>query len=75
MQISKFHNGGFVIHDITMPGIPDRFSAWFDSAGKLLDCERYVRFVGCDRSVRAVTNYQRTVLERVGARHNPNGGQ
>ncbi len=36
MQVSRFSNGGFVIHK----AIDGSVSAWFDSEGKLLDCER-----------------------------------
>ncbi len=36
MQINYFPDGGFVIHK----AVDGRTSAWFDAAGKLLDCER-----------------------------------
>lgn len=39
MQLHRFTNGGFVIHQIRLPGMVTRISAWFDAAGILLDCE------------------------------------
>jgi hypothetical protein len=42
MQVSRFTNGGFVLHKIQpQSGGVGNISAWFDAAGKLLDCERY----------------------------------
>lgn len=40
MQLMRFSNGGFVIHKI-VGQFKGRASAWFDAAGKLLDCEQY----------------------------------
>jgi hypothetical protein len=40
IQHSKFENtGGFVLHKVPVDG-RGKFSAWFDAAGRLLDCER-----------------------------------
>jgi len=36
MQVKRFTDGGFVAHK----AIDGKVSAWFDAAGKLLDCER-----------------------------------
>ena len=36
MQISRFPQGGFVLHKC----FGQRISAWYDSRGILLDCER-----------------------------------
>lgn len=41
MQRAVFDQGGFVLHRITLPGSPCRFSAWADRAGELLDAARY----------------------------------
>jgi hypothetical protein len=40
MQIARFENGGFALHRITLDGYKGRFSAWYDVAGALLDCEQ-----------------------------------
>lgn len=41
MQVSRFSNGGFVLHKIQPQSGGGKISAWFDATGKLLDCERY----------------------------------
>jgi hypothetical protein len=38
MQLSRFHDGGFVIHKVRLGA--GRYSAWFDREGRLLDAER-----------------------------------
>lgn len=40
MQIAQFSNGGFVLHRVSVVGYKGRFSAWYDAAGALLDCEQ-----------------------------------
>jgi hypothetical protein len=40
VQISRFENGGFVVHKIPCPSSGNRCSAWFDAEGKILDAER-----------------------------------
>jgi len=42
MQLSRFQTGGFVIHRIVLNGFQGRFSAWYDSTGKLLDAEQFI---------------------------------
>jgi len=36
MQVQRFSNGGFVLHKC----FGQRISAWYDSKGILLDCEK-----------------------------------
>lgn len=38
-QISRFPDGGMVAHKVRVPGSARLFSAWYDSAGRMLDCE------------------------------------
>jgi len=42
IQLSRFPDGGFVIHKISVDGASGRFSAWFDATGKLLDAEQLI---------------------------------
>lgn len=38
MQVSRFSNGGFVLHKINFNG--QYYSAWYDNDGEMIDCER-----------------------------------
>lgn len=38
MQVSRFSNGGFVLHKINFNG--HYYSAWYDNSGGMIDCER-----------------------------------
>lgn len=41
MRKCNFSNGGYVLHKINLPAFEsNRYSAWFDESGKMLDCER-----------------------------------
>lgn len=40
MQIARFEDGGFALHRVELFGHKGRFSAWYDAAGELLDCEQ-----------------------------------
>lgn len=42
-QISRFGNGGFVLHKLTLDGTQGRFSAWYDRDGTLTDAEQFDR--------------------------------
>lgn len=44
MHVSRFSNGGFVIHKLILQNSKGRFSAWFDKDGNLLDAEQLVGF-------------------------------
>jgi hypothetical protein len=39
MQFASFSSGGFVLHKVIIGRL--RYSAWFDSSGKLLDAEGF----------------------------------
>lgn len=41
MQVSYFHNGGYVVHKIT-GSFEGRVSAWFDAGGNMLDAEQLI---------------------------------
>ena len=41
MQVTRFHDGGFVVHRLFLDGIASTFSAWVDRFGKLQDAERF----------------------------------
>lgn len=41
LAIMTFHNGGIVVHGARFQQYRLRFSAWYDSAGQLLDAEGY----------------------------------
>lgn len=40
MQVARFQDGGFALHRVELFGYKGRFSAWYDAAGELLDCEQ-----------------------------------
>jgi hypothetical protein len=61
MQRSDFRTGGFVLHKVRVGN--SLYSAWFDAAGKLLDCERSGGGAVPARCVRV-----RAELQRVGLR-------
>ena len=39
MQVSRFHNGGYVVHKITGPW-SGSVSAWFNAEGDMIDAEQ-----------------------------------
>lgn len=43
MQVSRFSNGGFVIHKAKAGDSVLQYSAWYDADGNLLDAEGYNR--------------------------------
>ena len=51
MQISRFKNGGFVIHKLTGCWVGN-VSAWFDADGRLVDAEQVTRPFGPSRPVK-----------------------
>lgn len=49
MQLSRFSNGGFVLHKIT-GNFVGRISAWFDVNGKPIDAEQITSKFGHNRT-------------------------
>lgn len=43
MQVSRFINGGFVVHKLHLDGMASRFSIWVSAQGILQDAERIDR--------------------------------
>jgi hypothetical protein len=43
MQVSRFTNGGFVVHKLRLAGMASRFSIWVSAQGILQDAERIDR--------------------------------
>ena len=41
MQVSRFIDGGFVVHKLYLDGIKSRFSIWVSAQGVLQDAERF----------------------------------
>jgi hypothetical protein len=64
MQVSRFSNGGYVIHKMYVNGI--KYSAWFDKDGDVLDAEGFDG-LGRSRSVKRGGPVW-TELQRVGRR-------
>lgn len=73
IQVSRFHDGGFVLHKIPREGMEGsrerlQYSAWYDAAGKLLDAELFL----ANDTTRPVSGRSKNVREylgRVGNRH------
>jgi hypothetical protein len=64
MQVSKFSNGGFVVHKI--PYGNGKISAWFDQDGILQDVERFDkngRKTG--QNIYKVMDYARVIGQRI----------
>jgi hypothetical protein len=40
MQVSRFTDGGFVVHKLHLDGMASKFSIWISPQGILLDAER-----------------------------------
>lgn len=57
MQFHNFTNGGCVAHKLTLPDSPMRFSAWFNAAGHIVDCE------GIDRLNRSRPATRRQIIK------------
>lgn len=66
MQVYKFSKGGFVIHGIKIN--KNKYSAWYDQKGELLDCERTVGMINVysvpDRHTKI-----RSELNKIGKRY------
>lgn len=50
MQVSRFSNGGFVVHKITHATKSGKVSAWYNKYGSLVDCE-FIDSLGRSRSI------------------------
>jgi hypothetical protein len=53
MQVTRFTDGGFVVHRLNLDGMKSRFSIWVSAQGILQDAER---FDAKDRAYRVKRN-------------------
>lgn len=63
VQYNRFDSGGFVLHKVVVNSC--RYSCWFDSSGKLIDCERVVA-IGRTAAVSARCGKLRQKLQQIG---------
>jgi hypothetical protein len=68
IQISRFADGGFVLHKVTSPEYASRFSAWYDVAGNLLDADQITGGLQISRTIKRGGPAWR-MLETMGKRY------
>jgi hypothetical protein len=44
IQISRFPDGGYVVHKIRIPGKRNNASAWFTAKGEIIDAEYVTKY-------------------------------